>query len=225
MTNGYKNRGAIEIIIILNILMFIPYVIYYIFRIDYPFILASYFLNLNVNSPGGFLSFNDGSFWQILTAMFMHGNIGHIVFNMYGLYIFGKALEVRWGKTKFILFYLVTGVLANLGSALIFIFTGSPLSLLGASGALYAVLLAFGGYYPDTKLLLFFFIPLKVKWAILIFTAVELGLQFSNLNTGIGHLTHLLGFLFGFIYLTAVHKINPIQKMFFRREEDDYIIR
>ena len=97
--------------------------------------------------------------------------------------------------------------------------------MLGASGAVYAVLLAFGGYYPETRLLLFFVIPLKVKWAILLFTVVELGLEIFNFNTGIAHLTHLFGFLFGFIYLLLIHKINPIQKMFFKKEEDSYTIR
>ncbi|HOV13584.1 MAG TPA: rhomboid family intramembrane serine protease [Spirochaetota bacterium] len=225
MIEDNKRIGAIEFIIVLNIIMFIPYLIFYVFKIPNIYVLASYFLNLNINNPNKFLSFNDGAYWQIITAMFMHGGIGHIVFNMYGLYLFGKPLELRWGKFRFLAYYMITGVLANLGSALIFIYTGQNISLLGASGAVYAVLLAFGGYFPETRLLLFFFIPLKVKWAILLFTVIELGLQFFNLNTGIAHLTHLLGFLFGFIYLVLIYKLNPIQKMFFPKEEDNYIIR
>lgn len=222
----YKERkiGAIEIIILINILMFIPYLIYYLFGIPELYVFFSYFFNLNINRPENFFSFNNGAYYQVITAMFMHGSLGHIIFNMYGLYIFGKPLEIRWGKLKFIMFYMVTGVCANLASAFIFTLSGSNLSLIGASGAVYAVLLAFGGYYPDTKLLLFFFIPLKVKWAILIFTFTEICFEIFNLNTGIAHLTHLFGFLFAFIYLLLIHKINPIQKMFFPKDEDNYII-
>ena len=102
--------------------MFIPYIIFYVFKIPDLYVISSYFLNLNINSPNNFLSFNDGAFWQVITAMFMHGGIGHILFNMYGLYIFGKPLEVKWGKSGFIAFYLTAGILANLASALVFIY-------------------------------------------------------------------------------------------------------
>ena len=220
-----KNWGFVEVIILLNIIMFIPYLVYYVFRSPNLYVIASYFLNLNINSPNNFLSVNNGAIWQIVTGMFMHGSLGHLIFNMYGLYIFGKPLELRWGKGRFLTFYLFTGILANVSSVLFYLYTGKSVSLIGASGAIYGVLLAFGGYFPETRLLLLFLIPIKVKWAILLFTVIELGLQFANIDTGVAHLTHLFGFLFSFLYLFLFYKMNPIQKMFFTREEDRYTIR
>lgn len=219
--------GAVEVIIIINGIMFIPWILYFLTRIPTLLALQSFFLNLNINNPGRFeggaLSINDGAVWQLLTAMFIHGGIGHIIFNMYGLYIFGKPLELRWGKLRFVFFYIVVGVMANLASVVFFMLTNSKISLIGASGAVFGVLLAFGGYYPNTKLLLFFFIPLKVKWAVLLFAVVELIFEITNSVSGIAHITHLFGFLFGFLYLLIFFKTNAIQKMFFPKP-DDYTI-
>ncbi|HNZ28063.1 MAG TPA: rhomboid family intramembrane serine protease [Spirochaetota bacterium] len=224
MYNQSRRRfGAIEIIIIINVIFFIPWMVYFLARIPHLLYLESFFLNLNINNPNGYLSINDGAVWQLLTAMFIHGGLGHLIFNMYGLYIFGKPLEQKWGSARFTFFYLTTGVLANVASAIFYVITDSKVSLIGASGAIFGVLLAFGGYFPNVRVLLFFFIPLKVKWAILIFAVVELAFEITNTVNGIAHITHLFGFLFAFLYLLIIFKINPIQKMFFPKD-DDYII-
>ena len=227
MNNFYekKQTKVIETIIIINVILFIPYIIYYIFKIPFIYAIVSNFLNLNINHPNNFYSINDGAYWQILTAMFMHGGIFHIIFNMYTLYIFGKPLVNKWGGTKFLLFYLTTGILANIASVFIFNLSNNPISLLGASGAIYAVLLAFVTYYPDIKLYFFALLPIKAKWAILLFTGIELFSEIANFNDGIAHITHLFGFLFGFFYLLLFFRINAIQKIFFPSEEDKYIIR
>ncbi|OHD18275.1 MAG: hypothetical protein A2Y34_05865 [Spirochaetes bacterium GWC1_27_15] len=210
---------------IINVILFIPYITYKIFQIPYLYAIVSNFLNLNINHPNNFYSINDGAYWQILSAMFMHGGIFHIIFNMYALYIFGKPLINKWGGTKFLLFYLTTGILANIASVFIFMQSNNPISLLGASGAIYAVLLAFVTYYPDIKLYFFALLPIKAKWAILLFTGIELFSELTNFNDGIAHITHLFGFLFGFFYLLFFFRINAIQKIFFPSEEDKYIIR
>ena len=208
--------GVVEIIIIINAILFLPKLLGYYNIFDALF-------NLNIRTNSSF-NFDSGAYWQALSAMFMHSerNFMHIVFNMYGLYIFGKPLEIIWGKGKFFLFYMITGLLTNIASALIFIMTDSSLSLLGASGAVFAVLLAFASYYPDARLLLFFFIPLKVKWTVLLFTGIEL---FSELfvRDGVAHFAHLFGFLFAFLYLLLFFRINAIQKMFFP-DRDHYNI-
>jgi len=216
--------GMVESIIIVNVVCFIPYAIYYITSKNVDFLLAyvSYFGNLNINHPNNYLSINDGAYWQFLTGMFLHGGFWHILFNMYGLYIFGKPLEYIWGKWKFLAFYLTTGVLANILSASIFLFYQNPVSLIGASGAVYAVMLAFACYYPETRLLLFFFIPMKVKWAILVFAVVALICEVTNNQFGIAHITHLFGFVFAFLYLLVFFRINAVQKMFFPKKDDDY---
>ena len=220
--------GVVESIIIVNVIFFIPSLLFMFTKstgnaVSGPMIIFNLLFNLNVNKPDPFLNFNNGAYWQVVTAMFMHGDFFHLFFNMYGLYIFGKPMENLWGKGKFILFYFVTGILTNLLSAIIFILSGNPLSLIGASGAVYAVLLAFAAYYPETRLLLFFIIPLKVKWAILLFTGIELFSQLSNFKDGIAHFAHLFGFLFAFLYLLIFFRINAIQKLFFPKK-DDYII-
>ncbi len=215
--------GVIEVLIGINFVLFIPYILTFITRDTFFYTLSLYYLGLNINHPQGFLSINDGALWQIVSAMFMHGGLGHIIFNMYGLYIFGKPLELRWGNARFLSFYLTTGILANIASALFYLYTKNSLILIGASGAVYAVLLAFGSYYPNTRLLLFFFIPIKVKWAIVIFTIISLLFQLTSFASFIGHLTHLLGFFFAFLYLLLFFRINAIKRMFFSNE-DDYIV-
>lgn len=222
MTNTRYKFGVIEAIIIINIILFIPYILTFITRINFFYTLSLYYLGLNINRPYNFLSINDGAFWQVVTGMFMHGGLGHIIFNMYGLYIFGKPLELIWGKLRFLSFYLTTGILANIASVLVYMFSPNTITLIGASGAVYAVLLAFASYYPNVKLLLFFFIPLKVKWAILLFVIISLLFQFTNIASFIGHLTHLFGFLFSFLYLLIFFRINAIKKIFF--SNDEYII-
>lgn len=230
MSNFYSNRnsskyGATEIIIIINVILFIPYFFRYLPFFKELFVFSRMFLNINVliqDMP----CINNGAVWQVLTAMFMHANITHLFFNMYALYAFGKRLEIRWGEVQFTLFYLTVGVLANVASAVLFVLLGQPTSLLGASGAVFGILLAYGGYYPDTQVLLFFFLPIKVKWCILLYAAIELGSELSSVAGGmhdrVAHCTHLFGFLFAFLYLLIFFKCNPIKRMF--GKQDDYTI-
>jgi membrane associated rhomboid family serine protease len=217
-----RNIGIIEIIISINAAFFIiPRLLSYI--MNSTAFLNSFYglfaLNININYP---FTINNGAFWQILTSIFMHGGMMHIFFNMFALYIFGKPLEERWGKMKFLSFYLTTGILANIASILFFILTVKNVSMVGASGAVFGVLLAFGGYYPEVTLLLFFVIPLKAKWAILLMAVLSLFFQITNTMGSIGHITHLFGFLFGFLYLLIFFKTNAIKEMFFRNRNYYY---
>jgi membrane associated rhomboid family serine protease len=209
------NIGAVEIIIMINVILFIPYILVYLIQNVRLFNLTYAFLALNINNPN-LPSVENGCYWQILTAMFMHGSVLHIFFNMFLLYMFGKPLENRMGKMKFVFFYLVTGILANLASIGFYkLTTNSPVSLLGASGAIFGVLLAFGTYYPDIRLLLFFIIPMKAKWAVLLYAVIELLFEITGSGKGIAHITHLFGFLFAFLYLLIFFRINAIKEMFF----------
>lgn len=221
-----KNLGVVGTIITINVVLFIPWILLFIFQDK---TLLDYLLNygaLNINLAKLYEAMgvqqlptiNTGAIWQLLTSIFIHGGIWHLVFNMYALYIFGKPLEERWGKGKFLSFYLIVGILANVASALFFMMGDQPVRLIGASGAIFGVLLAFGGYYPNVRLLLFFFIPIKVKWAILLFAIIELYAEISGTGSGIAHVTHLFGFLFGFLYLLIFFKMNPIKEMFFPRK-------
>lgn len=164
--------------------------------------------------------------WQPVTHMFMHSGFFHLFFNMYALYIFGSVLERVWGPKKFLLFYFVTG----LGAALVhtgvqWIEYQSAMDMLqsalqpaesdimavrniifvptvGASGAVYGVLLGFAMLYPDTILRLWFPpIALKAKWLVIIFGAIEIVLGITSTGAGIAHFAHLGGLIFGFILL------------------------
>lgn len=149
--------------------------------------------------------------WQTFTYMFMHSprTLNHILFNMLGLFFFGPILEKRMGSKEFLLYYLLSGFLTGV---LLYFFSSAP--TLGASGALFAVLLAYACYFPDTQVLLMFFIPVKATIAVLIFTAITVGSMVFSLGGNISHLGHLGGLIFGFIYLRVRLDINPIRIFF-----------
>ena len=154
--------------------------------------------------------------WQIVTHMFMHGGFWHILFNMYTLLIFGMVLERAIGSRKFLVFYFITGlgaVALHLGveylQARSWLAAGTPAALtsyrnllgtptVGASGAIYGVLIGYAMLYPDSVLtLLFPPVSLKAKWFVLIFALIELGTGILGTTDGIAHFAHLGGMLFG----------------------------
>ena len=141
-----------------------------------------------------------GWVWQIFTYMFLHGSFIHLFFNMYALLLFGRPLEQRWGKSRFLMFYLFTGVGAGLVTFIWHLFGNPYIPTIGASGAIFGIVLAFGLEFPDTLLLLFFLIPVRARYAVFIFGGIELLMIVTGSMRGIGHFTHLAGLLFGFIF-------------------------
>ena len=140
--------------------------------------------------------------WQLVTYMFMHGGFGHLFFNMYTLYIFGSVLERVWGTKKFLLFYFVTGIGAALVHILVQYLTGSFALTVGASGAIYGILMGYAMLYPDSVLtLLFPPISLKAKWFVLIFAGIELLLGVTGTQAGVAHFAHLGGLIFGLLLM------------------------
>ena len=172
--------------------------------------------------------------YQFVTHMFMHGNFIHLFFNMYSLIIFGVVLEHVWGSQKFFLYYMVTGLGAAALHSLVLYFdytsqvaafeAGNQYALqniqnllmtptVGASGAVYGVLLAYGMLFPNNVLQLIFPpVALKAKWFVLIFGGIELLLGVSNTGGNIAHFAHLGGMLFGFFLIRYWKKNN---KMYF----------
>jgi membrane associated rhomboid family serine protease len=161
--------------------------------------------------------------WQPVTHMFLHGGFGHLFFNMYSLFIFGSVLERVWGVKKFLLFYFVTGIGAaavHSGVQWIQMQTyinaaaeGSTVAMqamhmlkmtptVGASGAIYGVLMGYAMLYPESVLTLIFPpVSLKAKWFVLIFAAIELALGVFGTRAGIAHFAHLGGLIFGFVLI------------------------
>ncbi len=141
--------------------------------------------------------------WQLVTYMFMHGGIGHLFFNMYTLFIFGSVLENVWGTKKFLTFYFVTGIGAALVNIGVQHLTGSFALTVGASGAIYGILMGYAMLYPDSVLtLLFPPVSLKAKWFVLIFAGIELLLGISNNPAdNVAHFAHLGGLVFAFLLI------------------------
>jgi membrane associated rhomboid family serine protease len=142
--------------------------------------------------------------------MFVHSGISHIAFNMLALFFFGQSVERQMGSREFLLFYLLMGTLAGIFSFIVYFFTGSNVILLGASGAIYAVLFAYAAYFPDSRIYIFGILPIKATTLVILYTAIELFSQFGNFRSNVGHLTHLAGFAFAFLYFIIRLGINPI---------------
>ena len=137
--------------------------------------------------------------WQPITYMFMHGGVWHVAINMFVLWMFGSELETIWGRNEFLKYYFVTGV----GAGIIWLFFnigGSSAILIGASGAVYGILMAYAMIFPNRTVYVYFLFPVKVKWFVLFIGAIAF---FSSIGTSsnISHLTHLSGMLIGYLYL------------------------
>lgn len=139
--------------------------------------------------------------WQFATYMFLHGSFWHLFFNMFALWMFGSEIETLWGRRAFLTYYFVTG----LGGGLTYTLTswGSPAPLVGASGAIFGLLLAYGLLFPDREILLYFLIPIKARYFVLLFGLLELLAAWLGSGGNIGHFAHLGGMLFGYIWLKA----------------------
>jgi membrane associated rhomboid family serine protease len=131
--------------------------------------------------------------------MFVHGGVWHVAINMFVLWMFGSELETIWGKNEFLKYYFVTGVGAGI-IWLIFNISGSNAILIGASGAVYGILMAYGLIFPNRTVYIYFLFPVKVKWFVIFIGAIAF---ISSMGTGsnISHLAHLSGMLIGYLYL------------------------
>ncbi|HHS49999.1 MAG TPA: rhomboid family intramembrane serine protease [candidate division Zixibacteria bacterium] len=152
--------------------------------------------------------------YQLVSYMFLHGSFIHIFFNLFVLYMFGRELESIWGTGKFLAYYFFSGVGAGVITALM---TDYP--VVGASGAIYGLLLAYGLTFPNRRLLLWFIIPLKAKYAVILFGAIEFFLSMTGAQDGIAHLTHLGGMIFGGL-LMAIWRMKGAQT---QKRKDSYL--
>lgn len=156
----------------------------------------------------------DGMFWQPFTYMFVHSptNYAHILFNMFGLFIFGSQVERRLGSNEFLVFYLVSGLFAGIISLAVYLVSGTlMIQLLGASGAVFATLLAYATLFPDSTIYLFAIVPVKAPALVIGFTALELFRGINSPTSGVAHLTHLAGFVVAYFYFLIRLGINPIR--------------
>jgi membrane associated rhomboid family serine protease len=140
--------------------------------------------------------------WQLATYLFLHGGVWHLLINMFTLWMFGVTLEKDWGTRRFLKYYFICGIGAGLCDVAVNALLGNwNTSTIGASGAIYGLLLAFGVMYPDTTILFSFLFPIKAKYFVMIYGAIELLAALGTRNTGVSNIAHLGGMAFGFIYL------------------------
>jgi membrane associated rhomboid family serine protease len=147
--------------------------------------------------------------WQLLTYMFVHGGFGHLFFNMLALWMFGMELESTWGSRKFLFYYLVCGVGAGVANLLIAPLFGQAAPTVGASGAVFGVLLAFGLLYPDRLIYLYFLLPIKAKYFIAGYIGLELFYGVTGTTDGIAHVAHLGGAAVGFLFILIDRGLLP----------------
>ena len=149
--------------------------------------------------------------WQFLTYMFVHEQGFHILFNMIILWFFSPELEHRWGTRRFWAFYLITGIGAGFfHSAVGMISTRDVLPIIGASGAIYGVMLAYAAYFPNRTVLVWGILPVLMKY--LIAFIVIMDLMMLRADDGVSHFTHLAGGVVAFAYLARYHRTTDVTR-------------
>ena len=215
MDNQFRPQGfsilplVVKNLLIINVLFFLAtWAAEAVWRIDLSDYLGLHYIGASDFRP-----------YQFVTYMFMHGNFAHIFFNMFALWMFGNTLENAWGPKRFLIFYFVCGIGAGLTQELVqyiqlsdmiqnyeFVRLGNRsipvdeylnmLTTVGASGAVYGILLAFGMMWPNSRIYIYFAIPIKAKWFVIIYGLIELFSGFSSVDN-VAHFAHVGGMLFG----------------------------
>ena len=178
-------------LLIINVLVFLATIVAQSYGLDLARYLGlHFFLADNFNIA------------QLITYMFMHGGFTHLFFNMFALWMFGRTLEYELGSQRFLTFYMVCGVGAALIQYLTALAFGElPLLLVGASGAVMGLLLAFGVMHPNAVIMLLIPpIPMKAKWFVIIYAVIELFLGWRG-GGNVAHFAHVGGMLWGFLLL------------------------
>jgi membrane associated rhomboid family serine protease len=143
--------------------------------------------------------------WTFLTYMFLHGGLGHIFFNMLALFFFGPRLEERLGSRQFLMLYFLAGITGGLLSLL---FT-PHVAIIGASGAVFGVMLGFAMFWPRHQVMIWGILPIEARWLVIILTGIALFAGFGGGGGGVAHFAHLGGFLGAWIYLKVLEVRSP----------------
>ena len=200
----YSYYNATIILIVVNILVFLFSSVDRGGKLVYLYLIPNYVLQA-------------GAWWQVVTYMFVHSGWWHLFFNMLALFMFGIQLERHMGSTEFLLYYFASGIGAGIVTVLFNSATGQGMiPVVGASGAIYGLLLAFAAFFPDARIFVFGILPIRAPIAVSGYAGIEIVSQLVNPRSGVAHLTHLSGFAVGYLYLLVRYGINPIA-VFFRR--------
>lgn len=224
MSEQYSPTGfrvlppVVKHLLIINVLLYLATFTMNRFHIDLTDYLGLHFFKAS-----------DFKAYQLITYMFMHGNFEHLFFNMFALWMFGNTLENIWGSKRFLWFYMLCGIGAGLCQEVVqyiqYVTTlaqydsvnfggGQVISManylnmlntVGASGAIYGLLLAFGMMFPNSMIYLYFFVPIKAKWFVIGYAVIELVSGFIG-GGNVAHFAHLGGMLFGLILILVWKK-------------------
>jgi membrane associated rhomboid family serine protease len=170
------------------------------------------------------------AFWQPVTYLFIHSaqSFSHILFNMLALYMFGSPLEQTWGSNRFLRFYFACGIGAGLLAVVLNLFFGSiDARTIGASGAVYGLLLAFGMMFPEAMVLFAFIFPMKAKYFVMIIGAIVFLSSIGDTGGNVSHFAHLGGMIVGFLYLRSgmLYKRGPGLVSSLEQSYKDYKLR
>lgn len=155
--------------------------------------------------------------WTLVTYMFVHGGFMHLFMNMLALFFFGPPLERKWGSRFFLRFYVATGLGGAAFSVLLYSLTG-PTIMVGASGAIFGLLVAFALNWPDAKIFLYFVFPVPAKWFVAALGAFTLLSTVQGSADGVAHWAHLGGLVTGFVYLRYGERIGRLAHGVFYKE-------
>ncbi|HTY60708.1 MAG TPA: rhomboid family intramembrane serine protease [Acidobacteriota bacterium] len=181
---------TVRILIIVNIAVYLLQVVAHL--------LGSHFVDLYFGLVPRLVT-QEYMLWQFATYMFLHGSPFHIFFNMLTLFMFGNELERYWGTRRFLSYYFITGIGAGICSWLVAMNSWSV--IIGASGAIYGLLLAYGVTYPNRIVYLNFLLPVKVKWMVLIMGGFAFLSSITGSESGVASIAHLGGMAIGYVFL------------------------
>lgn len=195
MNSIFNPRTAVGNLLVINVVAFLAQ--YFLLKVNFmPFMLHDVGHGFNIT--------------QLVTYQFLHANFGHLFFNMFALWMFGRQLEYELGWKRFLTYYFVCGIGAGVVSLLVNFLIGTAGLTLGASGAVFGLLLAFGMMHPNDRIMLLIPpIPMKAKWFVIIYGFIEL-LQGVVSSDNIAHFAHLGGMLFGAVLLVLWKKQRKI---------------
>src|SRR5262245_12829974 len=201
---------GIKFLVILNVIVFVPTALFHLDAVQRTFGL----------SPSDV--FMRGWVWQPFTYMFVHDGIFHILFNMLALWMFGVELERMWGSRYFTKFYLVSGIGAAVVQTLLSFAPFEALQQIyyiqtvGASGAVYGVLLAYAMFFPHRPIYMYFVFPIPAKYFVMIIGAISLLSSFDGSGGGIAHTTHLGGLVAAYLYLKGGRRTHLMSEIKYR---------
>jgi membrane associated rhomboid family serine protease len=210
---------------------FFPPVIKWLFIVNislwflFEFLLAPLrFDGVSLGGPLGILQrplllwpIGDGFWpWQLVTYMFLHGGFFHLFFNMLALWMFGMELENLWGSKKFLVCYLLCGLGGGLAHLLISPLIGMSGPMVGASGSVFGILVAFGYLFPTRPIYIYFLLPIPAKYFVLGYITLELVYGVAGTADGIAHFAHLGGAAVGLVYVLSELRVLPLSSMFSR---------